>query len=386
MVLFEAKEKKIILGDPANGLIEMKWEEFEKIWTKNIILLKPTENFKETKKYKRNYKYLISLIYQFKKDLIIMGIFTAIISGISAITTQFYSYLLDHIVPENSLGLLVKALMAMTGIFILTVQLNLMKQKFSIKINKKLDKELVVKIYSRITNLPMSFFSSRTNGDISARYHDGDQLRSVITGFSLSFIADFGYAAWAAILVFSLNWQMCVIAIIMEELMILIQAYSRKRMEQQNRELFKSSTELDNFVVESFNASETVKTYTAEKVMENEMQTRFKKFQDKKYQNTLQNEVQNSFVSVISNIGNIFMLGIMGIYVMAGSMTVGELVKAYMYVNYLFQPINYIMGMKKEMIEITSVLERLDDVFNTYTEEEINKNRKNVSDKIRKIE
>ena len=157
-------------------------------------------------------------------------------------------------------------------------------------------------------------------------------------------------------------------------------------MEQQNRELFKSSTELDNFVVESFNASETVKTYTAEKVMENEMQTRFKKFQDKKYQNTLQNEVQNSFVSVISNIGNIFMLGIMGIYVMAGSMTVGELVKAYMYVNYLFQPINYIMGMKKEMIEITSVLERLDDVFNTYTEEEINKNRKNLSDKIRKIE
>ena len=101
MVLFEANEKKVVLGDPANGQVEMKWEEFEKIWTKRIILLKPTENFAETKQYKRSYKTIINLILKFKKQLIITAIFTGVISATSAVTAQFYSNLIDKVLPRK---------------------------------------------------------------------------------------------------------------------------------------------------------------------------------------------------------------------------------------------------------------------------------------------
>lgn len=363
----------------------MNWEDFDKIWTKRILTLSPTENFKETKKYKRNYKTIINLIFQFKKELIIMAIFTAVISGVSAITTQFYSYLIDNIVPNNNLELLLKSILVICGVLLLTVQLNLMKQKFSIKFNKALDKELIIKIYNRITNLPMNFFSSRTSGDINARYQDGDQLRSVITGFSLDFIADFGYALWALVLLLTTNWQMCVIALVMEEIMIFVQIVYKKKSEQQTREVMQTSTELDSFVIASFSASETVKNYNSEKLMEEGMQKRFKKYQEKKYKNEMLSEVESNLVSTISNIGNIFMLGILGLFVMNGNITIGELVKCYMYVSYLFAPISYIMGMKEELNQTTATLERLDDVFQTTTEEELDKKKKNLPDKINQI-
>lgn len=363
----------------------MNWEDFDKIWTKRILILSPTENFKETKKYKRNYKTIINLIFQFKKELIIMAIFTAVISGVSAITTQFYSYLIDNIVPNNNLELLLKSILVICGVLLLTVQLNLMKQKFSIKFNKALDKELIIKIYNRITNLPMNFFSSRTSGDINARYQDGDQLRSVITGFSLDFIADFGYALWALVLLLTTNWQMCVIALVMEEIMIFVQIVYKKKSEQQTREVMQTSTELDSFVIASFSASETVKNYNSEKLMEEGMQKRFKKYQEKKYKNEMLSEVESNLVSTISNIGNIFMLGILGLFVMNGNITIGELVKCYMYVSYLFAPISYIMGMKEELNQTTATLERLDDVFQTTTEEELDKKKKNLPDKINQI-
>lgn len=363
----------------------MNWEDFDKIWTKRILTLSPTENFKETKKYKRNYKTIINLIVQFKKELIIMAIFTAVISGVSAITTQFYSYLIDNIVPNNNLELLLKSILVICGVLLLTVQLNLMKQKFSIKFNKALDKELIIKIYNRITNLPMNFFSSRTSGDINARYQDGDQLRSVITGFSLDFIADFGYALWALVLLLTTNWQMCVIALVMEEIMIFVQIVYKKKSEQQTREVMQTSTELDSFVIASFSASETVKNYNSEKLMEEGMQKRFKKYQEKKYKNEMLSEVESNLVSTISNIGNIFMLGILGLFVMNGNITIGELVKCYMYVSYLFAPISYIMGMKEELNQTTATLERLDDVFQTTTEEELDKKKKNLPDKINQI-
>lgn len=102
MVLFEANEKRVVLGDPANGQVEMKWEEFEKMWTKRIILLKPTENFSETKQYKRSYKTIINIIIKFKKHLIITAVFTGIITATSAVTAQFYSNLIDKVLPRKS--------------------------------------------------------------------------------------------------------------------------------------------------------------------------------------------------------------------------------------------------------------------------------------------
>ena len=85
-VLFEVDSKKVTLGDPASGLVTMTWEEFEKIWTKKVIMFWPTENFHENVKYKRSNKIIMNLIWKFKKELIITAVFTAIISGISAVS------------------------------------------------------------------------------------------------------------------------------------------------------------------------------------------------------------------------------------------------------------------------------------------------------------
>lgn len=181
MVLFEANDKRVVLGDPAQGQIEMLWEEFEKIWTNKAIVLTPTENFSENKKYKRNYKFLINLIVKYRRQLITMAIMTGVISGISMISTWFYSYLIDSILPTNKIQTMFLAIAGLVGVFLLTIELNVMKEKYSIRFNKSLDKELVINIYNRITNLPMSFYAMRTTGDIQARYSDGDSLRSTIT-------------------------------------------------------------------------------------------------------------------------------------------------------------------------------------------------------------
>lgn len=385
-VLFEANEKRVTLGDPANGLVTLTWNEFDKIWTKKIIMFWPTENFHENVKYKRSNKMLFSLIWKFKKELIITTIITAVISGISAISAYFYAYLMDTIIPDYNLSLLIKAIFVVCGIFLITAQLNLFKQKFSISFNKKLDKELIIKIYDRITNLPMSYFSMRTTGDIASRYQDGDALRSIITGFSLDFLTDFAYAIWALVLLLTTNWQMCVIAIVIEELTLIIQYFFKKKMELQSKELMQAGSDVDSFVTSSFSASETVKNYNSEKLMEEGMEHRYKKYQEKNYGNLMLSEVQSNLVSTINNVGNIFMLGILGLFVMNGNITAGDLLKVYSFFGYIFAPINYLMSIQDEMYSVNAVLERLDDVFRTETEAEMDKKKKNLEGNIKSIE
>lgn len=80
------------------------------------------------------------------------------------------------------------------------------------------------------------------------------------------------------------------------------------------------------------------------------------------------------------------MLGVLGIFVMDGSITIGNLVTAYMYINYIFTPIMTLTSMRDQLAQTSATLERLDDVFKTTTEEEMDKKKQNFKEKIEKIE
>ena len=116
------------------------------------------------------------------------------------------------------------------------------------------------------------------------------------------------------------------------------------------------------------------------------MAEKYKKYQDIQYKNEIDNQIQSNVVSTISNIGQIFMLGVLGVFVMEGSITMGNLVTAYMYINYIFTPVMQLSMMKEQMIQTSVVLERLDDVFKTTTEEEMDKKKQHFKEKIEKIE
>ena len=387
MVLFEANSKNVILGDPANGQVTMKWDNFLKIWTGEAMIFEPTENFMENKKYKRNYKMIFSLIFKHKKYLISLSLISALISAISIVTSRFYSYLVDSIIPDNNLKLLLQLILVTIGIYIFIVVINWTKLKITIKFNKSLDKELIINIYNRITNLPMSFFASRTPGDLSSRFSDGDDLRSVVTGFSLDFIIDFVYAIVAlATIIINHSWQIAIIAIIMEELVILFERAFRNKMMEQSKAAIKANTDVYSFANATFSASETIKNYNSEKLIEKNMAQKYKVYQDTSYKNQIFSQAQSSLISTISQISNLFMLAFLGILVMQGQISVGNLMYLYTLVTYLYGPIDYLVNIQEELYSVNAVLERLDDVFRTTTEEEKNRNRKNIDEKIEKIE
>lgn len=385
MVIFEVNEKKLTIGDPATGLVEMTWEEFEQIWTKKVILLKPTENFSENKKYKRNYKVLINLFKQFKFDIIKIMILTGVVSAIGAAIGFFYSYLIDKILPNSNFELLVKMVLVFAAVVFITFQLNVLQKKIYIKFNKKMDKELILKMYNRIVNLPMSYFSSRTTGDILARYGAADSLREVFTSFSLDVLMDFGMAIWALILLLTTNWQMCAIAIIMEELLIIIQIRYTKKLKELTRKSMHSSDAVESFANQTFSATETIKSYVSEKEVEKTMEGKYKEYQKDYYSNEMTQEMQQNFASTIQNIGNISMLAVLGIFVMSGNITVGELVKCYMYYSYIFAPVEFMLSARGQLTEISATLERLEDVLNVDTEEELDKKKKPLKEHINNI-
>ena len=141
-----------------------------------------------------------------------------------------------------------------------------------------------------------------------------------------------------------------------------------------------------SFANATFSASETIKNYNSEKLIEKNMAQKYKVYQDTSYKNQIFSQAQSSLISTISQISNLFMLAFLGILVMQGQISVGNLMYLYTLVTYLYGPIDYLVNIQEELYSVNAVLERLDDVFRTTTEEEKNRNRKNIDEKIEKIE
>lgn len=387
MVLFEVNSKRVVLGDPAIGQINMSWENFEKIWTGNVMELEPTENFKENKKYQRNYKIIVSLILKYKKSLLELLVISIIISAISMLTAKFYSYIVDNIIPNNNLKMLVQLLLFTLGIYFFTIFINWIQLKVTIKLNKELDKELIVSIYNRMINLPMTFFSSRTSGDLASRFEDGDTLRSLVTGFTVDFVIDLVYAVFAIIVIcINHSWQIALLTLIMLELVVLIQYIFKSKMTELSQKTIKADSEIYSYANASFMGSETIKNYNSEQIIEDTMLQKYKIYQDSMYKGQKFCELQEDLVSTITQITNLFMLTILGILVMRGKITIGELMYLYTLVDYISGPIDYLIDIQDQMYETNAALERLDDVFRTNTEKEINKSRKNLNEKITSIQ
>ena len=387
IVVFEANENTVVIGDPSEGKQVMKWDKFNEIWTSEILTFKPKENFKEIKKYKRTYKLIFDLILKFKKHLIFLIILSAIISGISVVAASFYSFFIDTIIPQYKLNLLWQMVLIIIGIYIFTVAVDWIKLKVSLKFTKKLDKELTLNIFNRITNLPMSFFTSRTSGDLITRFQDGDIIRSIITDYTSDFLIDVVYAIFALIIVLIKGcWQIAVIAFVMMLLIIIIQKIFGNKSIEKTRKIKKSVTDIYSFASASFIGSETVKSYNSEKYVENSMNYKYENYQKLFYNTKKLFAIQGSLIGIIIQISQLIMLSTLGTLVMTGKITMGELMFLYTLQGYLLGPIGYIIRIQDKLYETNAALERLDDVFMTTTEDELNKEKREIVNKIKRIE
>ena len=148
----------------------------------------------------------------------------------------------------------------------------------------------------------------------------------------------------------------------------------------------KSSSDVYSFANATFAASETIKNYNSEKLMERTMKTKYKKYQDSEYNSQIIAEVQSSLQTITSNVSELLMLSFLALLVMQGAISIGKLMYLYTLINYLQAPIDFIVNIQDQLSEAEAVIERLDDVYRTTTEEEININRQNLKDRIEKIE
>lgn len=376
VVVHSADKHKIVIADPAKGIVEYKPEEFFKMWTGVIILLYPSDNFEARNESKGIVSRFINvLLYQ--KSLIFNIFISSILVTFLGIAGSFYfKFLLDDILPNGLKESLLTISIAMIVLALFKVVTNFLRSLLLIHMSQNIDISILLGYYKHVTNLPMSFFGTRKVGEIISRFNDASNIREAISSVTLTLMIDFLMAIVGGIILFNQSATMfwaCFIPIILY--LVLVVSF-RKPLENANRQFMEDNAVLTSYLVESLQGIETVKAFNGEQRVNNETENRFIKFIKSVLKFSYTNNLQFSLITCIKTVFEIVILWIGAGLVLDGKISIGILISFNALLAYFIEPVERIISLQPQLQTAIVAAERLGEILDLEQEKMVDEDKK----------
>lgn len=370
VVIYEINfdKKYLIIGDPADKVKKMSFEQFNEIFNEVLITGYPIKNLPMEKDISL-LKFVKNLITPFKKILLSIFILSIFITVLSILTSFYTEYMING-VNLFSKKYLFKVFYTFFLIYIFKIVLDYFRNKFLALINQKLDFALTLDIYNKIIKLPYYYYKNRTTGDVISRINDLDNIREMISRVSLSLFIDLPLTFISLIVLFLINKILFLIGLAILILYFIIIVLFRKLFNDYVKKIQIKKGETNSYMVESIGGFETIKGSHLEGSVINKFETKYKKFVNDIFKFQKVYFKQNLLKDVINNIGFIFIMLIGCILVLDGKLTLGELFTFSSLLIYFLEPIKNIIDLDNTIKEAKNSLRRVLDIV-TYKKDEL---------------
>lgn len=204
VVLYNVKNHKYYIADPANKKLVYNEDEFKHCWCSTIVggkdtgtalLLEPgaefynqeDENLKKKKKISFFFYYLRP--YQSELFQLILGML--IVSILQLIMPFLTQNLVDTGIRDGNLNFITLILIGQLVIFIAKLSVDFIRSWILLHINTRVNIALISDFLAKLMRLPIHFFDTKLVGDIMQRIGDHNRIESFMTGTSINTVFSF---------------------------------------------------------------------------------------------------------------------------------------------------------------------------------------------------
>lgn len=200
VVLHKIEKNKVVVADPAQGILKYTKESFVKCWTGHIpaenkpgvvLLLKPTQAFFEKEEPSTKpvrIRVLFSYILPYRSHLlrILAGL---VIAGIIGTTLPFLTQLIvDNGIQSKNIQFVVYILLAQIFLTFGQTVNNFIQNWLLLHVTTRISVTLVSDFLGKLMKLKISFFDSKLIGDIIHRINDFERIEKFLTSSVISMV------------------------------------------------------------------------------------------------------------------------------------------------------------------------------------------------------
>lgn len=376
VVVFGTDGARIAIIDPLidSNIIEADWQKFIDNWSGEVILF--TKRFTLSDKIKKfDLSWFIPSIIQYKKLLLQVLLISFILQLCGLAAPFFTQVIIDKVLVHRSLNTLDIMIIGMILIAVFQNWMTSLRSYIFNHTTNKIDVTLSSRMFKTITALPMKFFQKWQVGEVVSRVGELENLRSFLTGSSLTLVLDLLFAIIYLGVMFFYSTTLSLVVMIMLPLFIILNLIIAPIYKRLINYRFLIGAENQSFLIETITGMRTVKSMTIERQFVRKYEEILAKYVNAVFDVINLTNIAGSIGGFLQQTFNLAILWVGAYYVMEQKITVGELIAFQMMAGQLISPIMRIISTWQYFQQARVSVERLGDIMNEETEPTYNPNR-----------
>jgi NHLM bacteriocin system ABC transporter peptidase/ATP-binding protein len=357
------RKGEVHLNDPASGPRVVTGEELDQAFTGVVLTFQPGEGFEKRGEPPRLIPALRSRLAGARSALlfVLLAGLALVVPGLVA--PVFSKVFIDSVLLENRRDWLPPLLWGMGLTALMTGALTWLQQVYLLRLETRLAVGASSRFLWHVLRLPSEFFSQRYAGDISSRVAINDRVAQLLSrDLATNALGALVIVFFAAIL-FQYDAVLTLVGIAIVSLNVAALRYvSRKRVDG-NRRLVQDQGKLLGTAIGGLQTIETLKATGGE----SDLFTRWAGYQAKVVNGRQELErytqILDAVPPLLSAVNTALILGIGGLRVMNGDMTLGGLVAFQLLMVLFIAPVNRLVSLGGKLQMVEGDMNRLDDVL-----------------------
>jgi NHLM bacteriocin system ABC transporter peptidase/ATP-binding protein len=363
-VVFEGLSGKYAcINDPGLGKRRISAEEFSESFTGVVLALEPGPDFTPGGKPPRLFGALAQRLQGSGQGVAIVLLMSLLLLLPGIVTPVFAKVFVDDILIDRLRDWLTPLLLGMAVTALLRASIIWIRAHYLLRLETKLALSMGSRFIWHLLRLPVVFFTQRHAGELVNRITANDDIARLLSSGLATTVLSLGTSALFLIVMVALNASLAAIVIPITLVNVLALRLATRYRATAAQRLMKDRGQLMGATVGIVRSIETIKAAG----LEQDAFARWSGFHAKMMATSRDLDRASAVIGVVpallAGLGNAALLGVGSLQVMAGKISVGDLVAFQVLSASFSEPIGQILGMGTALQEIKSSLASVRDVL-----------------------
>ena len=362
IVLEGFKKGLVYLNDPACGPRTVTEEEFDLSFTGVALVFEKGEEFTAGGAKRSLLQALSTRLKGSKSALLFVFLASLMLVVPGLVIPTFSRIFVDNILIGGMEGWFKPLMIGMVITAIFRGILTWIQQYFLMRFEMKLALGSASRFFWHILRLPMEFFSQRYGGEIGSRVAINDKVAALLAGSLATNVLNCLMVVFYALIMINYDVALTLAGVLIASINIaFLQYISRKRVDA-NLRLLQERGKMMGTAMGGLQLIETLKASGGEADFFSKWSGYHAKLLDAEQKLGVSSQLLNAVPPFLTALNSVVILGIGGLRVMDGHLTMGMLVAFQSLMASFIQPVNELVTLGGSLQDVEGDMNRLDDV------------------------
>ena len=316
---------------------------------------------------------LIQYITPQKWNLLLCIILSAFTTGLSLIPTYVTSLLVDDILPSGNSSRLIKVVIFLASLYIVQYVVTGVRQYRLRVASDSIITGLKKDIFAKAQYLPMKFYDKSSTGAVINRINsDTATVQGFIMKISQEAIVQFFTMVGIIVIMFSLNWQLALLALCPIPIVVFIARRFSKIVAPKYRRLWRRSSSISTMLTDSIPGIRVIKAFSNEKSVIHKFNRYCDEWKKEDCQAGLYASIFPTLITFFVTCGSLLIWGVGGSWTISDNygVTAGILVSFITYATQFYNPVNFFANLGDSYENAIASIEKILDIIDAEPEQD----------------